>query len=710
LLIIDGKFSSERKTVLSKKVKEKEVNIEQIRNIGFAAHIDAGKTTTTERVLFYSGKLHRMGEVDEGTTTTDYLPQERERGITINSAVVSCEWKDHLINIIDTPGHVDFTVEVERSLRVLDGLIIIFCGVGGVQPQSETVWRQADRYNIPRLAYINKLDRTGADFYNVIDKMRKRFGKKILPLQIPLGIECEFKGMVDLINLKAYVYKDELGAEFEEIAIPAGLEEQINSMREEILEAAGENDDLLLAKYINEEEITPEEIKAALRKAVVNNNLVAVLCGSSLKNKGVQFLLDAVLDYLPSPLDIPFISGINPKTSEIQTRKPLPSEPALALAYKIVSDAFVEKLSFIRVYSGTIEAGKYVYNVNKDVKERINRLIRLHADSRQEIKSVGPGDLAAVVGFRYTTTGDTLSDLNRRLVLDSIQFPEPVIYVAIEPRTVSDEEKLSLSLQKISMEDPSFKVKVDEETGQTVISGMGELHLDIIVDRLLREFRVEANVGKPQVSYKVAITSEFLAKGEYNQQTGGKIHSATVFIKLSPADQGKGFEFENSIAQKMFPGQYVPYIEKGLKLSVEAGVWGFPVIGVKATLVDAVYNQLEASDIAYQAAASIAVQDGLFKANPVLMEPVMDVEVVAGEEYIGDIIGDLNSRRGKIEGIEQLSGDAKSVRAQVPLSEMFGYATSLRSRTQGRGTYTMEFHHYDEVPAEISDKIISRGF
>jgi len=695
---------------LSKKVKEKEINIEQIRNIGFAAHIDAGKTTTTERVLFYSGKLHRMGEVDEGTTTTDYLPQERERGITINSAVVSCEWKDHLINIIDTPGHVDFTVEVERSLRVLDGLIIIFCGVGGVQPQSETVWRQADRYNIPRLAYINKLDRTGADFYNVIDKMRKRFGKKILPLQIPLGIECEFKGMVDLINLKAYVYKDELGAEFEEIAIPAGLEEQINSMREEILESAGENDDLLLAKYINEEEITPKEIKAALRKAVVNNNLVVVLCGSSLKNKGVQLLLDAVVDYLPSPLDIPLISGINPKTGEIQTRKPLPSEPALALAYKIVSDAFVEKLSFIRVYSGTIEAGKYIYNVNKDVKERINRLIRLHADSRQEIKSVGPGDLAAVVGFRYTTTGDTLSDLNRRLVLDSIQFPEPVIYVAIEPRTVSDEEKLSLSLQKISMEDPSFKVKVDEETGQTVISGMGELHLDIIVGRLLREFRVEANVGKPQVSYKVAITSEFLAKGEYNQQTGGKTHSATVFIKLSPADQGKVFEFENSIAQKMFPGQYVPYIEKGLKLSVEAGVWGFPVIGLKATLVDAVYNQLEASDIAYQAAASIAVQDGLFKANPVLMEPVMDVEVVAGEEYIGDIIGDLNSRRGKIEGIEQLAGDVKSVRVQVPLSEMFGYATSLRSRTQGRGTYTMEFHHYDEVPAEISDKIISRGF
>ena len=695
---------------MSKKSKRQELPLEKIRNIGFAAHIDAGKTTTTERILFYSGTLHRMGEVDEGTTTTDYLPQERERGITINSAVVSCEWQGHRINIIDTPGHVDFTVEVERSLRVLDGLVVIFCAVGGVQPQSETVWRQADRYNIPRITYINKLDRIGADFYSVVDKMKKRFGKKILPVQIPIGIESDFKGVVDLIDRKAYIYIDSLGAEFEEVPIPAELKEKVDFMREELLEAAGESDEDLLAKYINEEEITSEDLTKGIRSATISNAIIPVFCGSSLKNKGVQLLIDGILNFLPSPLEIPDVSGINPRTNETQARKPLPSEPALALAYKIVSDPFVEKLSYIRVYSGKIETGKYIYNVTRNVKERVNRLIRMHADSREEIKSVSAGDLAAVVGFRNTSTGDTLCDASRRLILDSIQVPEPVIYVAIEPRTVREEEKLAQSLNKISIEDPSFKIKIDEETGQTVISGMGELHLDIIVDRLLREFKVEANVGKPQVSYKVAITSEVESIGEYEQQMGGRTHSASIIVKLCTAEQGEGFEFENSLSDKVFPRQYVPYIEKGLRLSVEAGLWGFPVIGVKATLLKASFNPADASDIAYQAAASIAVQDGIMKANPVLMEPVMDVEVVAGEEHIGDIIGDLNSRRGKIGGIEQLAGDAKAVRAMVPLSEMFGYSTSLRSRTQGRGTYTMEFHHYEELPSELSDKIISKGY
>lgn len=695
---------------MSKKNKKVEVPLEQIRNIGFAAHIDAGKTTTTERILYYTGNVHRMGEVDDGTTITDFLPQERERGITINSAVVSCEWKGFLINIIDTPGHVDFTVEVERSLRVLDGLVVIFCGVGGVQPQSETVWRQAERYNIPRLAYINKLDRIGADFYSVTDKMRSRFGDKILPLQIPIGMESDFKGCVDLINFKAYEYLDELGEEFREIEIPDDLKEKAGAMREDIIEVAVESDDRLLARYINEEEITSQELSEVIRSCTINNKVIPVFCGTSLKNKGVQFLLDGIITYLPSPLDLPPITGINPKTNTVQERKQLPSEPLLALAYKIVSDAFVDKLTFIRVYSGVLETGKYIYNVNKDTRERVNRLIRLQADSRQEIESVSAGDLAAVVGFRNTSTGDTLSDLNKKLILNSIQIPEPVIYVAIEPKTVHDEEKLSQSLHKISIEDPSFNIKIDEDTGQTVISGMGELHLEIIVDRLLREFKVGANVGKPQVAYKTAITKVVEPGGEYDQQTGGRHHYGSVNVRISPISDGKGFSFENLLSEEDLPKQYIPYIEKGLRLSVEAGIWGFPLIGVKCSLLNASYEPATSSEIAYQAAASMAVNNGLFDAHPVLMEPVMDVEVVAGEEHIGDIIGDLNSRRGKIEGIEQLAGDSKSVRALVPLSEMFGYATSLRSRTQGRGTFTMEFHHYDEVPGEISDKIISRGY
>jgi len=684
--------------------------LEKIRNIGFAAHIDAGKTTTTERVLFYTGKVHRIGEVDDGTTTTDFLPQERERGITITSAVVSCEWKDFLVNIIDTPGHVDFTVEVERSLRVLDGLIVIFCAVGGVQPQSETVWRQADRYNIPRIAYINKMDRTGADFYSVLEKMKSRFGDKVVPLQLPIGFEQSFEGIVDLINLRAYTYIDELGAEFTEIPVPEDMQQKANTMREKLIEAAAEGNDELLTKYINEEEISPEELAGAIRKGTIKNNLIPVFCGTSLKNKGVQFLLNAIVDYLPSPLEVPDVSGVNPKNNQVVSRKPVATEPLVALAYKIVSDPFVDRLTFIRVYSGILETGKYVYNVNRDCKERVNRLLRLQADSREEIQSVAPGDLAAVVGFRKTSTGDTLCDMNNRIILDSIQFPEPVIYVAIEPKTTQDEEKLALTLMKISEEDPSFKIKTDDETGQTIISGMGELHLEIIVDRLLREFKVEANVGKPQVSYKVAITTEFEAEGVYSQQTGGKSQYGRVVIKFSPLERGKGFKFEIFVSPEIIPKEHIPYIEKGLKLSMDAGIWGFPVIDIKCSLVDGSYRAGESTEIAYQAAASIAMQDGLFKANPVLMEPAMKVEIVAGEENIGDIIGDLGSRRGKVEKIEQLAGDAKAVEAVVPLSEMFGYATSLRSKTQGRGTYTMEFHHYDEVPYEISSKIISIGY
>jgi len=692
---------------MSKKEKIVGKPLEQIRNIGFAAHIDAGKTTTTERILFYTGKVHRIGEVDDGTTTTDYLPQERERGITITSAVVSCEWNNFLINIIDTPGHVDFTVEVERCLRVLDGLIVIFCAVGGVQPQSETVWRQADRYNIPRIAYINKIDRIGADFYNVIEKMRERFGPKIVPVQLPVGSESGFNGVVDLIRLKAYIYKDELGAEYDEIPVPSEMEEKVNSMREKLIEMAVETDDNLLNKYLNEESISSEDLVTAVRRATIKNTFVPVFCGSSLRNKGVQLLLNGIIDYLPSPLEVPDVSGVNPKTNQIQSRKPLVTEPLVALAYKIISDTFVDKLTFIRVYSGSLKVGDYVFNVNKDLKERVGKLVRIHADHRQEIDAVGAGDFAAVVGLKKTATADTLCDIERRLLLNTIQFPEPVIYVAIEPKTVHDEEKLALTLKKIGDEDPSFKMKVDEETGQTIISGMGELHLEIIVDRLLRDFKVEANVGKPQVSYKAAITSVFESKGEYMQQTGGKSQHACVVIRLEPQQGGKGFEFENRLSPEVLPKQYIPYIEKGVKLSVDAGIWGFPVINIKCSLIDAVFHPAESTEIAYQAAASIAIQEGLMKARPVLMEPLMDVEVVAGEEHIGDIIGDLNSRRGKIEGIEQLAGDAKSVRAWVPLSEMFGYATSLRSNTQGRGTYTMEFHHYDEVPSEISNKIIS---
>jgi len=695
---------------LSKKGKRAEIALEQIRNIGFAAHIDAGKTTTTERILFYTGKVHRIGEVDDGTTTTDYLPQERERGITINSAVVSCGWKDCMINIIDTPGHVDFTVEVERSLRILDGLIVIFCAVGGVQPQSETVWRQADRYNIPRIAYINKMDRTGADFYSVIEKMRRRFGNKVMPLQVPVGYENTFEGIVDLISLKAYKYIDEIGSEIQEIPIPSDLELKARAMREELLETTVEGQDELLAKYLNEEEITPEELIGAIRRSTIKNNIIPVFCGSSLKNKGVQFLMDAIVSYLPSPLDIPDISGINPKNGVLQTIKPLPEGSLVALAYKIVADSFVDKLTFIRVYSGILETGKSLLNINKDCKERVNRIFRLQADNRQEMQSVTAGDLAAVVGLRNTTTGDTLCDINHRIILNSIQVPEAVIYVAIEPKTVQDEEKLSLSLKKISEEDPSFKVKIDEETGQTIISGMGELHLEIIVDRLLRDFKVEANVGKPQVSYKVAITEVVECAGQYAQQVGGKGQYGRVVIRFSPLNRGKGFEFENLLSPEVIPKQFIPYIKKGLHLSIEAGIWGFPVIDIKCSLIDAEYSVGDSTEIAYQAAASIATQDGLLKASPILMEPIMKVEVLAGEENIGDIIGDFGSRRGKIEGIEQLSGDAKAVKSMVPLSEMFGYSTALRSKTQGRGTYTMEFHHYDEVPSDISNKIISRGY
>ncbi|GAV24254.1 elongation factor G [Carboxydothermus islandicus] len=686
----------------------REYPLERTRNIGIMAHIDAGKTTTTERILFYTGKVHKMGEVHDGAATMDWMVQEQERGITITSAATTCFWKNHRINIIDTPGHVDFTVEVERSLRVLDGAVAIFCAVGGVEPQSETVWRQADKYGVPRIAYVNKMDRMGANFFEVVKQIKERLGANPVPIQLPIGNEDTFQGVVDLIENKAIIYTDDLGTQLAEAEIPAEMLDLVAEYREKVLEAAAEADEELMLKYLEGEELTPEEIRAGLRKATIAVKVVPVLCGSSFKNKGVQPLLDAIVYYLPSPVDIPAVRGINPETGDEDFRKASDSEPFSALAFKIMADPYVGKLTFFRVYSGVLKAGSYVLNSTKGKKERIGRLLRMHANHREEIDEVCSGDIAAAVGLKDTHTGDTICDEKHPIVLESMEFPEPVINVAIEPKTKQDQEKMSIALQRLAEEDPTFKMWTDQETGQTIIAGMGELHLEIIVDRLMREFKVEANVGKPQVAYKETVRGTAKAEGKYIRQTGGRGQYGHVWIEIEPLEPGKGYEFVNKIVGGVIPKEYIPAVDAGVREALESGVLaGYPVIDVRVTLFDGSYHEVDSSEMAFKIAGSMAAKQAVLKANPVLLEPIMKVEVVVPEEYMGEVIGDLNSRRGRIEGMEARN-NMQVVRGYVPLAEMFGYATDLRSKTQGRGTYTMHFSHYEEVPKNLADQIIQK--
>ncbi|ABB14098.1 MULTISPECIES: elongation factor G [Carboxydothermus] len=686
----------------------REYPLERTRNIGIMAHIDAGKTTTTERILFYTGKVHKMGEVHDGAATMDWMVQEQERGITITSAATTCFWKNHRINIIDTPGHVDFTVEVERSLRVLDGAVAIFCAVGGVEPQSETVWRQADKYGVPRIAYVNKMDRMGANFFEVVRQIKERLGANPVPIQLPIGNEDTFQGVIDLIENKAIIYTDDLGTQLAEAEIPAEMLDLVAEYREKVMEAAAEADEELMLKYLDGEELTPEEIRAGLRKATIAVKVVPVLCGSSFKNKGVQPLLDAIVYYLPSPVDIPAVRGINPETGDEDFRKASDSEPFAALAFKIMADPYVGKLTFFRVYSGVLKAGSYVLNSTKGKKERIGRLLRMHANHREEIDEVCSGDIAAAVGLKDTHTGDTICDEKHPIVLESMEFPEPVINVAIEPKTKQDQEKMSIALQRLAEEDPTFKMWTDQETGQTIIAGMGELHLEIIVDRLMREFKVEANVGKPQVAYKETVRGTAKAEGKYIRQTGGRGQYGHVWIEIEPLEPGKGYEFVNKIVGGVIPKEYIPAVDAGVREALESGVLaGYPVIDVRVTLFDGSFHEVDSSEMAFKIAGSMAAKQAVLKANPVLLEPIMKVEVVVPEEYMGEVIGDLNSRRGRIEGMEARN-NMQVVRGYVPLAEMFGYATDLRSKTQGRGTYTMHFSHYEEVPKNLADQIIQK--
>lgn len=685
------------------------VPLEKTRNIGIMAHIDAGKTTTTERILYYTGVTYKIGEVHEGTAVMDWMVQEQERGITITSAATTCFWKDHRINIIDTPGHVDFTIEVERSLRVLDGAVAVFDAVAGVEPQSETVWRQANKYGVPRIAFMNKMDRVGADFFMSVKTMVDRLGANPVPIQIPIGAEDKFRGPIDLVRGKAIYFDDEtLGAKYVEDEIPQEFLPKAREYREKMLEALADVDENIMEKFLGGEEITEEEIKRAIRKGTIEMRITPVLCGSAFKNKGVQMLLDAIVDYLPSPLDIPPVRGTNPSDGSEIERKASPDEPFAALAFKIMTDPYVGQLTFIRVYSGVLSAGSYVYNSTKDTKERIGRLLRMHANKREEIKEVAAGDIAAAVGLKNTLTGDTLCDEKAPIILEAIEFPEPVISVAIEPKTKADQEKLSQSLAKLAQEDPSFRVSFDEETGQTIIAGMGELHLEIIVDRLLREFKVSANVGKPQVAYKETIRAAAKAEGKFVRQSGGRGQYGHVVIEIEPAETGKGFEFVNKIVGGTIPREYIPAVEKGIKEALDSGVLaGYPVVDVKATLFDGSYHEVDSSEMAFKIAGSMAFKEAAKKAKPVLLEPIMSVEVVTPEEYMGDVMGDLNARRGKIQSMEK-RGNSQVIRAEVPLSEMFGYATDLRSKTQGRATYTMQFSRYEEVPKNISDAIIAK--
>ena len=690
---------------------ERQYSLDRTRNIGIMAHIDAGKTTTTERILYYTGRSYKIGEVHEGTATMDWMVQEQERGITITSAATTCFWRDCRVNIIDTPGHVDFTVEVERSLRVLDGAVAILDAVSGVEPQTETVWRQADKYRVPRMVYVNKMDRVGADFYQCVDLVRERLGAHPVAVQIPIGREDQYRGLVDLIDEVGLVWTDDddsLGKEFTKIEVPADMREQVKEYREKMIEGLAEVDEHLMEKYVHGEPITPAELKAAVRKGTISMKLFPILCGASFKNKGVQPLLDAVIDYLPSPLDIPPIQGINPETKEAEERKASDDAPFAALAFKIMSDQHVGQLVFLRVYSGTLEAGSGVYNSTKDKKERVGRLLRMHANKKEEVEAVAAGDIAAAIGLKLTTTGDTLCDPDRPIVLESMTFPEPVIAVAIEPKTRADEEKLGTSLARLALEDPTFRVTSEEETAQTLIHGMGELHLEIIVDRLLREFKVEANVGKPQVAYRETVRKKAEAQGRYVRQTGGRGQYGDVYLEVEPNEAGKGFEFENKIIGGSIPREYIPAVEKGIREALDTGVLaGYPIVDVKVQLTDGSYHEVDSSEMAFKIAASMGFKEACRRAKPVLLEPVMDVEVVTPEEYMGAIVGDLNSRRGRIVSMEA-RGSSQVIRATVPLGQMFGYATEMRSMTQGRATYTMQFARYEEVPPGIAEEIMAK--
>ena len=687
----------------------RKVALEKNRNIGIMAHIDAGKTTTTERILFYTGVSHKIGEVHDGAATMDWMEQEQERGITITSAATTCFWKEHRINIIDTPGHVDFTIEVERSLKVLDGAVAVFCSVGGVEPQSETVWRQADKYGVPRIAFINKMDRIGADFKKGVDMIRDRLGANPLPLQLPIGAEENFRGLVDLVTMQAIVWDDEsMGAKYDVIDIPADMADDVEMAREALLEEISANDEELMEKYLGGEELSVDEIKAAIRKGTQNIDFCPVLCGSAFKNKGVQTLLDAVVDFMPSPLDVPAIKGVHPDTGEELERPANDDAPFAALAFKIMTDPFVGQLSFFRVYSGVAESGTTVQNSTKGKKERFGRLLKMHANKREEVKQVYAGDIAAAVGLKHTTTGDTLCDPDKPSLLESMEFPEPVIHLSVEPKTKGDQEKMGIALGKLLSEDPSLRVRTDEETGQTILSGMGELHLEVIVDRMKREFKVECNVGAPQVAYRESITKTVEVQGKFVRQSGGRGQYGDCWLKLEPAEAGEGFSFIDEIKGGVIPREYIPAVGKGAEEAAENGVLaGFPIVDVKVTCYDGSYHDVDSSEMAFKIAGSMGFKEGARKADPVLLEPIMAVEVVVPEEYMGDVIGDLNSRRGRIMGMDSRAG-AQIVNAHVPLSSMFGYATDLRSSTQGRATYTMVFDHYEQVPKAISEEIIAK--
>jgi elongation factor G len=687
----------------------RDVPLERTRNIGIIAHIDAGKTTTTERILYYTGKTYKMGEVHDGTAVMDWMEQERERGITITAAATTCYWRDHQINIIDTPGHVDFTVEVERSLRVLDGGVVVFDAVAGVEPQSETVWRQADKYHVPRICFINKMDRTGANFWRTYEMIKDRLDANPVAVHLPIGTESTFRGIVDLVAKNAILYADDLGAQPMEVDIPPELAEEARRYRERLVEQVAETDETLTDKYLEGREITAEELRAGLRKATISSRLVPVLCGSSLRNKGVQAMLDAVVDYLPSPTEVPPPNGTVPGTDTPVSRRVSEDEPFSALAFKIVSDPYVGRLAYIRVYSGTASVGDAVLNTTRDRKERFGRLLQMHANHREEISTVGAGDIAAAVGLKNTFTGDTLSDPANPIRLETIKFPEPVISVAIEPKTKADQDRLGNALQRLSEEDPTFKVRTDADSGQTVISGMGELHLEVLVDRMLREFRVEANVGNPQVAYRETITKSVQAEGRFVRQTGGHGQYGHVWLELEPLPRGTGFVFENKIVGAAIPKEYIPAVEAGVKEALDSGVLaGYPLLDIKATLYDGSYHEVDSSEMAFAVAGSMALKAGVQKAGPILLEPIMKLEVVVPEEYMGEVLGNLSARRGRIEGMES-RGNVQIIRGFAPLAQMFGYATELRSMTQGRGTYSMEFSHYEQVPAGIADEVIARA-
>ena len=681
--------------------------LDKVRNIGIMAHIDAGKTTTTERILYYTGRTHKMGEVHEGAATMDWMVQEQERGITITSAATTCFWRDCRINIIDTPGHVDFTVEVERSLRVLDGAVALFDSVAGVQPQSETVWRQADKYQVPRIAFINKMDRTGADFYNAVETMIDRLGARPVPLQIPIGAEDKYEGHVDLLTMKAIRYVDPLGSSWDEGEIPDELKEQAQTYHHDLIEAVADHDEDIMVAFLEDEPIEESALRAAIRAATLDISITPVLLGSAFKNKGVQSLLDAVIDYLPAPIDVPPVIGTDPKTGEKVERAAALDQPFAALAFKVMTDPFVGKLTYFRVYSGKLNSGSYVYNTSTGRKERVGRILEMHANHREDVDQIGAGAIAAAVGLKQTTTGDTLCDEASPVLLESIDFPDPVIDVAVEPKTKADQDKLTQALQRLAEEDPTFRVRTNEETGQTIIAGMGELHLEIIVDRLMREFKVDANIGRPQVAYRETIRRKVEnVRGRFVRQSGGRGQFGDVVINLEPNQQGGGYEFENKIVGGKIPREYISSVDAGIREATEAGVLaGFPVVDVKITLVDGSYHDVDSSEMAFKVAGSMAFKDGARKAQPALLEPVMAVEVVTPEDYMGDVIGNINSRRGQIEGMEP-RGNAQVIRARVPLAEMFGYATDLRTMSQGRATYTMQFLHYAEVPQSIAEKLI----